>query len=85
MIFYISLQRQGSLTQGYYRPIYYEHEEQIQFDMHASLEMPSLRIELNDDDCNVNEPDAVAFAIPVGKSISNTEETAHLSFILISY
>ena len=35
--------------------------------MHASLEMPSLRIELNDDDCNGDEPDAVSFAIPAGK------------------
>ena len=29
--------------------------------------MPSLRIELNDDDCNVDESEAISFAIPVGK------------------
>ncbi|CAM4955682.1 unnamed protein product [Rotaria socialis] len=66
----VSEERQGSQSQGFYRPIYYEHEEQIQFDMHASLEMPSLRIELNDDDCNGNEPDAVSFAIPAGDILS---------------
>jgi hypothetical protein len=38
--------------------------------MHASLEMPSLRVELDDDDdCDTDEPDAISFAIPVGKKI----------------
>lgn len=37
--------------------------------MHASLEMPSLRVELNDDDCALDEPEALSFAIPVGKKI----------------
>ncbi|CAF4097410.1 unnamed protein product, partial [Rotaria sordida] len=63
----VSEERQGSPSQGFHRPIYYEHEEQIEFEMHASLEMPSLRVELNDDDCNVNEVEALSFAIPVGK------------------
>ncbi|CAF5145340.1 unnamed protein product, partial [Rotaria magnacalcarata] len=66
----VSEERQGSQSQGFYRPIYYEHEEQIQFDMHTSLEMPSLCIELNDDDCNGDEPDAVSFAIPAGDILS---------------
>jgi hypothetical protein len=37
--------------------------------MNASLDMPSLRVELDDDDCNVKNPDALSFAIPVGKQI----------------
>jgi hypothetical protein len=37
--------------------------------MHASLEMPSLRVELDDDDCDVDDPEALSFAIPVGKKI----------------
>ena len=37
--------------------------------MHASFEMPSLRVELDDDDCDVNDPEALSFAIPVGKKI----------------
>ncbi len=60
-------QRQGSSKQGFHRPIYYEHEEQIEFEMHASLEMPSLCVELDDDDCDADEPEALSFAIPVGK------------------
>jgi hypothetical protein len=35
--------------------------------MHASLEMPSLRVELDDDDCDIDEPEALSFAIPIGK------------------
>ncbi|CAF0848051.1 unnamed protein product [Rotaria sordida] len=66
----VSEERQGSPSQGFHRPIYYEHEEQIEFEMHASLEMPSLRVELNDDDCNVNEVEALSFAIPVGDILS---------------
>ncbi|CAF3429846.1 unnamed protein product [Rotaria sp. Silwood1] len=66
----VSEERQGSPSQGFHRPIYYEHEEQIQFEMHASLEMPSLRVELNDDDYNVDESEALSFAIPVGDILS---------------
>ena len=62
-------QRQGSLERGFHRPVYYDHEECIEFEMHASLEMPSLRVELDDEDCDVNEPDALSFAIPVGKCL----------------
>ncbi len=68
MIF-IYLQRQGSPSEGFHRKIYYEHEEQIEFKMNGSLDMPSLRVELDDDDCNVKKPDALSFAIPVGKQI----------------
>jgi hypothetical protein len=35
--------------------------------MHASLEMPSLRVELDDADCDEDEADALSFAIPVGQ------------------
>jgi hypothetical protein len=35
--------------------------------MHASLEMPSLRVELDDIDCDLDEPNALSFAIPVGQ------------------
>jgi hypothetical protein len=35
--------------------------------MHASLEMPSLRVELNDDDGDISQSGALSFAIPVGK------------------
>jgi len=35
--------------------------------MHASLEMPSLCVELDDDDCDADETEALSFAIPVGK------------------
>lgn len=35
--------------------------------MHASLEMPSLCVELDDDDCDTDGPNALSFAIPVGK------------------
>lgn len=59
-------QRQGSAKQGFHRPIYYEHEEQIEFEMHASLEMPSLCVELDDEDSDTVEPDALSFAIAVG-------------------
>ncbi|CAF4018509.1 unnamed protein product [Rotaria sp. Silwood2] len=65
----VSEERQGSQSQGFHRPIFYEHEEQIEFEMHASLEMPSLRVELNDDDYNVDESEALLFAIPAGKKI----------------
>ncbi|CAF2852160.1 unnamed protein product [Rotaria sp. Silwood2] len=65
----VSEERQGSPSQGFHRPIFYEHEEQIEFEMHASLEMPSLRVELNDDDYNVDESEALLFAIPAGKKI----------------
>jgi hypothetical protein len=34
--------------------------------MNGSLDMPSLRVELDDDDCNITKPDALSFAIPVG-------------------
>lgn len=48
--------------------------------MHASLEMPSLCVELDDDDCDSIEPDALSFAIPVGKlflSIKKKMSSSH--------
>ncbi|CAF1531605.1 unnamed protein product, partial [Adineta steineri] len=62
--------RQGSPSQGFQRKIYYEHEEQVEFRINGSLDIPSLRVELDDDDCNVEKLEALSFAIPVGDILS---------------
>ncbi|UJR33118.1 hypothetical protein I4U23_020575 [Adineta vaga] len=66
----VSEDRQGSPNQGFERKIFYEHEEQIEFKINGSLDMPTLRVELDDDDCVVKKPDALSFAIPVGDILS---------------
>lgn len=69
MKFYFDhFQRQGCDGKGFYRPVYYEHNEQIEFEVHSSLEMPSLRFEIDDDDCDHEQTDGLSFAVPIGES-----------------
>ncbi|CAF0942455.1 unnamed protein product [Adineta ricciae] len=66
----VSEDRQGSPSQGFQRKIFYEHEEQIEFKINGSLDVPSLRVELDDDDCIIEKPDALSFVVPVGDILS---------------
>jgi hypothetical protein len=60
----------------------------MEFEVQASLEMPSLCIELDDDDCNVEQADGLSFAIPVGKIMIYVDlvtSTSYLTIVVLFY